>query len=68
MSRLRSWVGSMTVWFQMKREADRANKNAGSSLDEAQPITDRLSRSVLDIMNKPSNKPTEKPPASKPKF
>ena len=75
MSKIGSWVNSMTTWFQIKRNQDRAttinylNENEQPGVD---PKTDGLSRSILEIMHKPKGFMTDdefgpKPPA-KPKL
>ncbi len=62
MSRIRSWLGNMTFRFQMKRDESRSTKTPIPQ-EPAQQTTDPLSRSILEIMNKSTDKPpTNKPP------
>ncbi|MCS5710793.1 hypothetical protein [Candidatus Berkiella aquae] len=65
MSRISSWVGNVTFWFQTKRNQQKDMSKQNNSDD--QPTTDPLTRSILEIMNKPKDPQPKAPPPSKPK-
>lgn len=76
MSKIGSWVNSITTRFQIKRDQDRAaTKNELNLNGQTEIKADRLSKSILEIMQnkpkgyivddefgpKPSTKPINKP-------
>ncbi len=68
MSKIGSWVNSITTRFQIKRDQDRAAaKNELNPNEQPDVKADRLTKSILDIMqNKPRGSVVDDELGSKP--